>query len=238
MKNELLGKINIKPDSKYNFIFLHGWGVNYKSMLYLSSLWDEDFSTYVLSLPGFGDNKLERSYKLDDYIKDIEDFIYEYKLENIVLIGHSFGGKLAVYLKSKHPEYHVVSIAPSIISNPKNIIVEIKIFLYKFFKKNNIPLYKLFKGSKDYQKASGFLKKTFFNVFHEYMDEKSLKELKPFLLVGFLNDEEVKISSLNKVNSYNKNIVFETYSGDHFSYFDHRYEIYYLVNKLLSEGKI
>ena len=70
------------------------------------------------------------------------------------------------------------------------------------------------------------------------MKEETIKILKPFLLIGFTNDGEVKIDSLNKISKMNENIIYSTYSGDHFSYFDHRYEIYYSINKLLKEGKI
>ena len=164
MKKEILTKQTIINNSKYNLIFIHGWGVTYKTMLYFSSMWEDKYSTYLLSLPGFYNNKLETSYKLEDYLDDIEEFIKENKLNNVVLIGHSFGGKLAMFLKSRNPSYKVVSIAPSIVKNPFNLMTFIKIRLYKFFKKLNCPLHKLFKGSKDYQKTDRLLRKTFNNI--------------------------------------------------------------------------
>ena len=233
MKKEILSKKTIVYNSKYNFIFIHGWGVTYKTMLYFSSMWEDKYSTYLLSLPGFYNNKLETSYNLDNYLDDIEEFINRNKLNNVVLIGHSFGGKLAMFLKLRNPSYKVIAIAPSIVKNPFNLITYLKINLYKFFKKINFPLYKLFKGSKDYQKTSGHLRKTFNNIVHAYMDDEDIKHLNSLLLIGFKNDKEVKMKSLKRVSKLNKNILFKTFKGDHFSYFDYRYEIYLLINEFV-----
>ena len=233
MKKEILSKKTIVYNSKYNFIFIHGWGVTYKTMLYFSSMWEDKYSTYLLSLPGFYNNKLETSYKLEDYLNDIEEFIKEKQLDNVLLIGHSFGGKLAMFLKLRNPSYKVVSIAPSIVENPFNLMTFIKIRLYKFFKKLNCPLYKLFKGSKDYQKTDGLLRKTFNNIVHSYMDDEDIKKINSVLLIGFKKDKEVNVKSLNRLNKINKNIIYKTFNGDHFSYFDYRYEIYILINEFI-----
>ena len=41
----------------------------------------------------------------------------------------------------------------------------------------------------------------------------------------------MNIKSLNRLNKINKNIIYKTFNGDHFSYFDYRYEIYILINE-------
>lgn len=238
MKKELIAKEHIINNSKYNFIFLHGWGVTYKTLLYFSSLWENKYSIYLLSLPGFFNNELKTSYFLEDYLNDIDEFIREKNLKNVVIIGHSFGGKLAIFLKKKNPSYKIIALAPSIVKNPFNPLTFFKIKMYKFLKKCKCPLHKLFRGSKDYRNTDGYLKKTFINIVHAYMSEEDLQEIGSFLLIGFDKDKEVNIRSLKKVAKLNSNIHFKIFKGDHFSYFDHRYEIYLLINDFIKDNKI
>jgi 3-hydroxymyristoyl/3-hydroxydecanoyl-(acyl carrier protein) dehydratase len=50
VKNEILSKQTIINNSKYNLIFIHGWGVTYKTMLYFASMWENKYSTYFVKI--------------------------------------------------------------------------------------------------------------------------------------------------------------------------------------------
>ena len=65
------------------------------------------------------------------------------------------------------------------------------------------------------------------------MDDEDIKKLDSLLLIGFKKDKEVKIKSLNRISKINRKIVYKTFNGDHFSYFDYRYEIYILINEFI-----
>lgn len=78
-------------------LLLHGWGGSIESLEELQlRLSDKGYKVYNLDLPGFGSSeKLKSVMDLADYAEFIGDFIGENKLINPVLVGHSFGGKIA-----------------------------------------------------------------------------------------------------------------------------------------------
>ncbi len=87
---------------KITLIFIHGWNIN-------SSYWDEQidyfsdaYSVYAIDLPGFGKSKAERSnWSMEEYALDVKDFIKTLELKNIILIGHSMSGGIAIEVALK-----------------------------------------------------------------------------------------------------------------------------------------
>ena len=216
-----------KPDSLYQFIFIHGWGGNEKSLYNLASLFFNKYSCHLLCLSGFGDQIIDKPYTVSDYVDEIEKYIEDNNLKNVVIIGHSFGGKIAFFLKLRHQEYQIITLAPSIRKNPFSLWVNIKIILYKIFKKLHLPIFSFLLGSRDYQNSSSFLRKTFLNVHHYYLNNEQLKQIKSALIIGFKQDKEVNYKVLKKVA--NDKIKFILKDGDHFAYQESLLEIYHII---------
>lgn len=67
---------------------------------------------------GHGDSGWAQSYGPKDYVLDLETFVAQLGLDNIVLIGHSMGGINAIIYAARHPELvsHlvIVDIGPEI----------------------------------------------------------------------------------------------------------------------------
>lgn len=94
-----------KKSNNKTLVFLHGWGVD--SQLWfkiIPELTDKNYSLYFLDLPGFGHSQVpSTTYSIDDYKKIIYEFVKKMGLKNINLIGHSFGGSIAIKLASENP---------------------------------------------------------------------------------------------------------------------------------------
>lgn len=224
-------------DSKYNLFFIHGWGGNQHSLECLKRQFETKYNCFLLCLSGFGSFSLEKCYKIDDYLGEIENYIFFNNLNNIVLIGHSFGGKLSLMLKKRHPEFIVIALAPSIVKNPFSLKVYLKIKLYKFLKKCHLKIPKFLLGSSDYRKAQGYLKETFLAVHHIYFNKKEIKELTKCLLIAFLSDQEVKYTSLKKLPKINNQIVLKTLPGNHFAYQETILDLYHIINGFIEEQR-
>lgn len=98
----------VKGQGNKNLILLHGWGGTIRS---LSPLQDElikkaDYRVYNIEWSGFGDSKLtgEKSLTYDDYVDLLRNFIETFEISKPVLIGHSFGGKVAIGFALKYPK--------------------------------------------------------------------------------------------------------------------------------------
>ncbi|MHA1785245.1 MAG: alpha/beta fold hydrolase [Candidatus Helarchaeota archaeon] len=84
-------------ESKYTFLMIHGWTESHK-------FWGEQvdyFSKYyrivTLDLKGHGQSsKNRRGYSIKKLSRDVLDLKQFLKLENIILIGHSLGGMIAL----------------------------------------------------------------------------------------------------------------------------------------------
>lgn len=90
----------VKGHGKRNLILLHGWGGSLNSLAKLQQLLAEtgEFRVYNIEWPGFGasvDNYMENS-KFTDFKKILSEFIKKNKIHKPTLIGHSFGGKVAI----------------------------------------------------------------------------------------------------------------------------------------------
>lgn len=168
-------------------IILHGWVKGGKGARYdrLKNLLErQGYSVFVPDLPGFGNNPLKKEeLEFEDYVqfakKYIEDVLHTSKRNKVILIGHSFGGRIAIKISSDYPTLvgKLVLTGASGITHPlpslkkKIIFVITKLvrpiftifpfsLLYTFFRK---LIYQMI-GEMDYFNA-GNLAKTFKNVY-------------------------------------------------------------------------
>ncbi len=89
---------------KPTLVLLHGWGGQWKSWFPIIEGLKSRFALVVPDLPGFGETPLEQAMSLDDYAHEVVVMLTVLKLKNVVLIGHSFGGAVAVKIASTRPE--------------------------------------------------------------------------------------------------------------------------------------
>ncbi|MCL5746741.1 MAG: alpha/beta hydrolase, partial [Patescibacteria group bacterium] len=162
---------------KQSVIILHGWGLNGSKYNQLKKILEnKNNAVYAPDMPGFGKEVLESAnMDLDDYVLFLERFIKKKKIESPVLIGHSFGGRVAIKYTYKYPDQVSkliltgVPVIRHINSRQKLAIVLAKIggsassFLPKtvFNKLRKMPYY--LAGSFDYYKA-GPMSKIFVSI--------------------------------------------------------------------------
>ncbi len=140
--------------------FLHGWGTSGKDFNKI----DSHFDSITIDIPGFGKSRpFTQSFSPKSYaeylIKLIPDSVD-------IIVGHSFGGRIAVHLSQMQNYKKIVIIASPLIRKikPNNAFSVFK--LYKFMNKLNIisdPRLDELKnkyGSEDYRKANKVLKDT------------------------------------------------------------------------------
>lgn len=85
----------MKTTKKPTILVLHGWGASSASFREVKLLLEkEGFMVDVPDLPGFGDRPLVKNpMTFDDYLSFVEKEVGDQK---VILIGHSFGGRLAI----------------------------------------------------------------------------------------------------------------------------------------------
>ena len=120
----------------FTLIILHGWGQD-------RSVWHKfaaDFdaaNAIAWDLPGFGAEPLvSEDWGVPDYATWVVNKIESQKLENVVLCGHSFGGRISSYIAAQHPAWLrglILDGAPSIYR--PSLDIKAKILLAKLMKR-------------------------------------------------------------------------------------------------------
>lgn len=162
-------------NSKKTLVFIHGWGVSsqiFKPIIYLLK---NNFKIYAFDLPGFGTTPIKKIMNLKDYADFVYRFLMENQIKEPVIIGHSFGGAIAVKLTLLYPNIvsKLILISASAIRQPrykmifiKKVADILKPFLPEKIRKFILKLLKYDKT--DYAQIESFeLKETFKNVISE-----------------------------------------------------------------------
>ena len=92
-------------------IFLHGWGSNLHVFDKLVSQINEDYTIYQIDLPGFGESEILDSYTIEQYAEYIYLFCLKLGIDKPILIGHSFGGRIAVKYSSLYSVEKLILIS-------------------------------------------------------------------------------------------------------------------------------
>jgi pimeloyl-ACP methyl ester carboxylesterase len=86
-------------------LFVHGWCINKEYWNDQSAYFCDRYKVVTLDLPGFGKSGKNRTnWAFEQYADDINEFIKEKKLKNVILIGHSMSGDILLLMDTKYPE--------------------------------------------------------------------------------------------------------------------------------------
>ena len=111
-----------------NLVFIHGWGVNSKIFETVFYYLKDEFNIHYFDLPGFGNTPIEKVLTLKDYADFFYKFLKENNIKESIIVGHSFGGAVAVKLALLHPEsvFKLILISASAVRQPRRQIILIK----------------------------------------------------------------------------------------------------------------
>jgi len=210
-----------------NIILLHGWTYKKKKLSSLArKLANKGFKVFFPTLPGFGSEKLKRAWTLDDYVAWLRNFILKNKIEKMNLVGHSFGGQIAVKFALLYPTKveSLVLISAAVVRRKPSLHRKFIIFTSKafgsifkcfpfnaFYEEVRFLIYKLV-GEADYYKAYPFLQKTMVNVLSENLEKDLSRISLPTLILWGKKDKttRLKIARIAKKKiPYSKLVIFK-----------------------------
>lgn len=163
-------------------VMLHGWGANIELFKSSAAFISEKYQVAAPDMPGFGETPEPPSaWKVDDYTDFVIEFIKRLGLKKVILLGHSFGGRViikAVTRKDLPFEVTRIILVDAAGIRPEKTPEQLKKEkLMKAGKRllSGTPrlLNKLqsFVGSQDYKAASPLMKEILVNVVNEDLTE-------------------------------------------------------------------
>lgn len=142
----------------------------------------EGISIFVPDLPGFGENPMPKeSWSVDDYVEWVRNFADKNIVGTFFILGHSFGGRVAIKFAVRYPEKLdglILAGVPALKTkaNPKEFTAKVLAKLSrKFFFLPLLPWYPLLRRlfykyilrKTDYLYLGGVMKETFIKVIEE-----------------------------------------------------------------------
>ena len=92
--------------SETALVFLHYWGGSGRTWDNVVTRLRNDYRCITPDLPGWGQSTPSRKgYRMPDLAVAVKEMIETLKLDQVVLIGHSMGGKVAQYLAGQQPTW-------------------------------------------------------------------------------------------------------------------------------------
>ena len=83
--------------SGYPVILLHGWLANLKTMKPIADMLKQKFKVYNVDIIGFGESELpDKPMTTNDFGDFLKEFIENIKEKEVILIGHSNGGRMII----------------------------------------------------------------------------------------------------------------------------------------------
>lgn len=225
-------------------IFLHGWGQSSDCFVEHIKQLSPTNHIYALDLPGFGDTD-EPSYAYDiyDYEKILEEFIEKLNITNPIIIGHSFGGRIALIYASKNNNISKLVLTGCAGIKPSHSIkYYLKIYHYKFMKLlTKTPLYIQYhddlvnnSGSEDYKKSSSIKKQILIKVVNEDLTYCLKNITIPTILYWGQKDLETPLKDgklMSELIPNSKLIINE--NGDHFAFLTAKEEFIKIIKEVL-----
>lgn len=181
-------------------VILHGWGASTVAMKGIFNfLTAQNKTVYSIDFPGFGYSSEPPPYwGTQQYAKIIDDFISLLKIDSPIVIGHSFGGRVAIILASQKLVSKLILVDSAGVKPKFSLKKKLKIWVYKIKKK--LKLNTVGSGSSDYKNLSSNMKSVFVKVVNTHLN-KYLKNIQvPTLLIWGKDDKETPLYMAKKIN--------------------------------------
>ena len=215
-------------------LFLHGWGQNKEMMTPLIETLKNRYTCIALDMPGFGNSDFNNEKNIDEYTKNIHDFLlYKLHITPSYIVGHSFGGKVAINYHLKYGVKGISLIASPILKVKRKFSYYLKVFLYKLKKKLHIK--DLNAGSEDYKNTKKEMKSFFVSVVNTHFNSEIKKVKIPILLVYSKEDEKVSLKEGVKLEKRLLRGKLRVIKGDHFAYLTNREIVSSVINNFFKE---
>lgn len=195
-------------------LMLHGWQDNLNTFDALASELSQGWRVVRLDLPGFGGSQVPPSaWNLNDYIEFVHAFLLKLQLEPVAIIGHSFGGRVAIkgIATGKLTAKKIILIGAAGVSNKRPLKSGLLFFIAKIGKavtalpplswwKKSLREFFYGKIGSDYL-GVGALKETYLKIIAEDLAAYAEQIRIPVLLIWGKNDSATPLADGKKYHS-------------------------------------
>ncbi len=211
----------INQNAKVDMIILHGWGSNKGLMKKSFSKYMDTFRHIYIDLPGFGASTCNLTLKTKDYARIIELLMIHLNAQKDIIIGHSFGGKIATLLAPSL----LVLLSSAGIYWSKSLKIKFKIVVFKIIKIFGLVKFKKYFVAEDAKNLNEPMYETFKNVVDEDFSSEFENYTGKALICWGDEDNATPLKSAHKIDELIKDSTLEIYHGDHYFFMQYAEDI-------------
>ncbi len=198
-----------------SIIILHGWGLSGQTFAPLvRAFHNRGYSAWAPDLPGFGKSALpKRPLHLADYADFLHDYIHKKTIQRPILVGHSFGGRVALKYAALHPDgvrALILTGTPGFtpVARSKRVIfigiakignVICSIYPLSLMRDAIRRWYYCIVGAREFYRAQGTMRETFKNIVKEELVVSMKENRAPTLLLWGERDAITPVSIAKKM---------------------------------------
>lgn len=220
-----------------DIILLHGWGQNIEMMEPLGNPLSTKYHITILDFPGFGkSSEPDEVWMVSDYANLVHELVKKLKIKNPTLIGHSFGGRVAIVYASMYEVDRVVLFGSPCVRTKKDLS-----FKEKMLKKaKTLPgmeklaeLAKNYIGSEDYKNATPKMREILVKTVNEDLSDYAKKITAPTLLIWGEYDEAAPLEEAKLLEKLLTDGALIVLPGTHYAYLENLNQVINIINNFM-----
>ena len=207
----------INPSKETAIVILHGWGSNKEIMRQAFGKRLPNYKHIYIDMPGFGRSSNDMVLETIDYAIIIQRFLNQIHIKADIVMGHSFGGKVATLMDTPH----LVLLSSSGILVPKPLTVKLKIAFTKSLKSIGLGGVTNILKSRDVEGMSHTMYQTFKHIVDEKFEDNFSHSKSKALLFWGKDDTATPLWTAKKIDELIPNSTLYPLDGDHFFFLNH-----------------
>ena len=220
-----------------DILLLHGWGQNIEMMKPIGDGFCDRYRITIIDFPGFGNSEEPKEpWTIDQYSLMLENFVKQVGIKKPIVMGHSFGGRVAIRYSARNNIEKLVLFGSPCIRVQEEL--PLKVRLLKKMKTlpgmNKIGEYmKQFIGSRDYKAASPIMRETLVEVVNEDLSKYAREIEEPTLLIWGEQDTEAPVSEAKELESIMMDAALIILPGTHYAYLENLARVITILNNFI-----
>ena len=220
-----------------DIVLLHGWGQNIEMMKPLGDPLSNKYKITIIDFPGFGESEEPKTaWTIDDYSEMLGEIIKKLNIKKPILMGHSFGGRVAIRYSANNKIEKLVLFGSPCIRKQQPLSLKTKVLK----KLKTLPGFdgigekmKKYIGSRDYKAASPMMRQILVNTVNEDLSEYAKKIEEPTLLIWGDNDTEEPVEEARKLEKIMIDAGLVVLPGSHYAYLENLHQVINIINTFL-----
>ncbi len=227
----------IQYGSGKDIILLHGWGQNIEMMRPIGDNFSDKYRITIIDFPGFGESEEPKTaWNITDYSLMLEVLVKKLKIKKPIIMGHSFGGRVAIRYSSNNSIEKLILFGSPCIRLQKKQPLKVKVLkkLKQLPGMNNIGEYmKKYIGSRDYKAASPIMREILVNTVNEDLSSYAKQIEEPTLLIWGENDTEAPLEEAKMLETIMVDAGLVVLPGTHYAYLENLNQVINIIRTFI-----